>query len=252
VTRWLVVLGLVAGCDKLFSIDRVPDGGPDGKPDAPFGIPCTTTTDPDEDGDGCPNVSDNCPTFANVDQLDSDGDMVGDACDPHPLVAGDSIVAMSFFDQGFDHDWVPDDPAMWHVSNGAAANVGDSVIARSDDAAQAYTTLEATYTVLAPSDGGTLRLQIRDASSVELACHSDYSGMTSDYSAFVGVGSMSVVTTAATQHLVFRSDRSGLRCTLVPQITSSTSSLTGTMQQSIRVMGYQIQLASIIVYHSPL
>jgi len=35
----------------------------------------------DNDGDGIPEASDNCPTVSNVDQTDSDGDSVGDACD---------------------------------------------------------------------------------------------------------------------------------------------------------------------------
>lgn len=36
----------------------------------------------DDDNDGIPNSSDNCPTVANPDQLDSDRDGQGDACDP--------------------------------------------------------------------------------------------------------------------------------------------------------------------------
>jgi hypothetical protein len=71
----------------------------------------------DTDGDGVPDVADNCPTIANADQHDhdgdgrgdacdvcphlpdtggdTDGDGVGDACDPHPTDAGDRIL---FFD----------------------------------------------------------------------------------------------------------------------------------------------------------
>ena len=35
----------------------------------------------DDDGDGVPNGSDNCPSVANSDQADCDGDGIGDACD---------------------------------------------------------------------------------------------------------------------------------------------------------------------------
>ena len=41
-------------------------------------------TDPDGDRDGIPDVADNCPTAANPDQQDSDGDGAGDACESGP------------------------------------------------------------------------------------------------------------------------------------------------------------------------
>ncbi len=37
--------------------------------------------DPDDDNDGFPDVSDNCPLVASPDQTDTDGDGTGDACD---------------------------------------------------------------------------------------------------------------------------------------------------------------------------
>ncbi len=37
--------------------------------------------DEDDDGDGVANTIDNCPNTANADQLDTDGDGTGDACD---------------------------------------------------------------------------------------------------------------------------------------------------------------------------
>jgi len=39
----------------------------------------------DVDRDTVPDVSDNCPATANPDQLDTDGEGLGDACDPCPL-----------------------------------------------------------------------------------------------------------------------------------------------------------------------
>ena len=37
--------------------------------------------DPDIDGDGIANAADNCPLDRNADQLDTDGDGAGDVCD---------------------------------------------------------------------------------------------------------------------------------------------------------------------------
>ncbi|MCH8087016.1 MAG: thrombospondin type 3 repeat-containing protein, partial [Chloroflexi bacterium] len=39
---------------------------------------------PDADGDGVPDVIDNCPDVVNSDQADADDDGIGDVCDPTP------------------------------------------------------------------------------------------------------------------------------------------------------------------------
>jgi YVTN family beta-propeller protein len=41
--------------------------------------------DPDSDGDGVPDSSDNCPSISNPDQADNNGDGVGDACNTVPV-----------------------------------------------------------------------------------------------------------------------------------------------------------------------
>ena len=46
--------------------------------------PCDDTPDTDSDDDGIPDRLDNCPTTANADQADSDGNGVGDVCEPPP------------------------------------------------------------------------------------------------------------------------------------------------------------------------
>ncbi len=43
---------------------------------------CDLTDNTDTDGDTIINSEDNCPEKANLDQLDSDGDGIGDLCDP--------------------------------------------------------------------------------------------------------------------------------------------------------------------------
>ena len=45
--------------------------------------------DMDDDGDGVSDNTDNCPLSVNADQLDSDGDGLGDACDPD--IDGDGV-----------------------------------------------------------------------------------------------------------------------------------------------------------------
>lgn len=47
----------------------------------------------DHDGDGIPDPSDNCPSRANRDQIDFDGDLAGDACDPD--MDGDGVLDAS-------------------------------------------------------------------------------------------------------------------------------------------------------------
>ncbi len=47
---------------------------------------CPPQTGADADGDGIPNINDNCPTVYNPDQADPDHDTVGTACDNCPTV----------------------------------------------------------------------------------------------------------------------------------------------------------------------
>ena len=49
---------------------------------APEPIVATPPTPTDSDGDGVLNATDNCPEVPNADQLDTDSDDIGDACDP--------------------------------------------------------------------------------------------------------------------------------------------------------------------------
>ncbi|HTL35453.1 MAG TPA: thrombospondin type 3 repeat-containing protein [Kofleriaceae bacterium] len=70
-------------------------GGDDGpKPDA---FLCVSGTPNDEDLDGIHDDCDICPYVADPTQVDTDGDRVGDACDPDVLNARQTIVRFEGF-----------------------------------------------------------------------------------------------------------------------------------------------------------
>jgi hypothetical protein len=56
-------------------------------------------TPDDYDGDGVANLGDNCPFASNADQLDSDGDKLGDACEP-PTIGPEIAVSSSQIYEG--------------------------------------------------------------------------------------------------------------------------------------------------------
>jgi hypothetical protein len=91
--------------------------------DAPDAETHRPDTDPDalamhdEDGDGFPDPQDNCPHIPQSLQQDSDGDGVGDICDPQPALAGESI---ALFDPLLD-------ASGWQQLEGTWTERGDSI-----------------------------------------------------------------------------------------------------------------------------
>jgi hypothetical protein len=88
-----LLVAAVCGCGRI-GFDAV--AGADGAvPGSDAGASFACTAGHDEDGDGVDDCVDVCPHIADPGQADSDGDHVGDACDPHPSLPIDRIV---FFD----------------------------------------------------------------------------------------------------------------------------------------------------------
>lgn len=77
----------------------------------------------DHDADGIFDSVDNCPQAFNQNQMDVDADGVGDACDPRPAMAGDTLVALGLFSTSFG-DWVPDVATNWELAGGILLTSG--------------------------------------------------------------------------------------------------------------------------------
>lgn len=95
--RALWVAGLLAtGCDLALGLELRDAPPPDDPPDAAAGH--------DEDSDGHPDVTDNCPSSANPMQTADANELVGIVCDPHRGQAGDQILrsASAYFAQDLE------------------------------------------------------------------------------------------------------------------------------------------------------
>ena len=132
-----LVCVLIAGCS--FSKSHGPG---ETNPDGQTGLSDGADPHQDTDGDGFPDVADNCPFVANPDQHDHDGDGrgdacdvcphlkdtgadvdndgVGDACDPRPTTPGDKIVLFEGFYDAVTWTSVIGDASAWQYSNGTA------------------------------------------------------------------------------------------------------------------------------------
>src|SRR6185503_21018693 len=98
--RHLLPIMLLAGCDVVFGFDTVYDCPLD-----------------DDDCDKILDHVDPCPADSG-DKTDSDGDGVGDRCDPDLDVAADSLLEFESFVTK-DARWLDRTPAAWDVRDSA-------------------------------------------------------------------------------------------------------------------------------------
>lgn len=90
-----VALLFVAGCGRIGFEPSVTDGATaDVAPDT---SKVCTPVGHDEDDDGIDDTCDVCPHLADAEQQDTDGDLVGDACDPQPAISRQRIVLFEPF-----------------------------------------------------------------------------------------------------------------------------------------------------------
>ena len=112
IDRFCVIPGLIDA-----SIDAAPDMDGDGKPDMMDNCPDIANPEQEnEDGDKFGNACDPCPGFADDTPTDSDGDGVADLCDPNPAMPGDKIELFEPFDHGLP-SWMR--TGDWTASSGA-------------------------------------------------------------------------------------------------------------------------------------
>jgi hypothetical protein len=90
----------------------------------------------DEDGDGIPDVDDNCPWIAAA-QPDTDGDGVGDACDPDPTAQNHIALFVPFTD--IPPGWTTLGAASWSTA-------GDDLVAHHADLEASVMVVPGTFT----------------------------------------------------------------------------------------------------------
>jgi hypothetical protein len=105
------------GDPRVDAGDRFSADGPE--------LPCGPIEGPDEDGDGCWDKRDMCPTVPEGRQLDTDGDLVGDACDPQPGLANKQLLYAGFDGNEAATSWRED--GQWNLNHNDSVFEGNLI-----------------------------------------------------------------------------------------------------------------------------
>jgi hypothetical protein len=147
------------------AVDAAIDGPPgdtdgDGFPDVSDNCPSVPNPDQrDHDGDGHGDVCDRCPHLFDLADPDGDGDGVGDACDPRPATAGDHRALWDgFYGPAIDSTlWVAK-TGSWTIAAGHASQVstaGVGLLQSKANFANPYVMAATTVQALASGAGLT-------------------------------------------------------------------------------------------------
>lgn len=110
-TRGVLLLCALAGCQDVLGLKPVAGG--DGS--------CDSLSGHDEDGDCVVDTLDTCPGIANPDPADTDGDGIGDLCDPQPGKR-DQLLKFYAFDKADDLTHFQPLGGNWFIQDDALTN----------------------------------------------------------------------------------------------------------------------------------
>jgi hypothetical protein len=255
----LLLIG-TGGCAQLLQIDPISSrdagaAGGDAVTGDDGGFACTFPGMPgDIDGDGVADDVDNCPGIPNPAQTASgtDGNAIGDACDPHPTMAGDAIESFTSFANAPDAAWMLDAPSDWQQVNGGLTNSGTMDVHLAHGALTqggAYPTLEIGYTADHWVQSSSIRITISDGTA-SVTCHLDANPP--DFDLFLGT-SKGASTQSCVQRIVLTIDPASSSCKLVGSGSLSSSAALpnaalGTTATIDVINQFQLTLDYIVIY----
>ena len=131
----------------------------------------------DKDGDGVSDNQDNCPNTHNPDQLDMDGDGIGDACDDNEMDLIWEEDFENYINDDFLHDpWSSDGKDDMAVDASTSFG-GNKSLKLNGTPGGCWETLAYRPINPIPDDGFTVECYIKNSSDYEHGCHNQIAGL---------------------------------------------------------------------------